>query len=103
VGIGANAAVFSWIEGILLRPFPLVTGQERLMAITGTNRAAPGPTGVSWPDFLDLEKNSKLFDAFIVDKIMGATLSVGDAREICTGWIQAGRSKRGLDRSLRAS
>src|SRR5712671_4611316 len=24
VGIGANAAVFSWIEGILLRPYPLV-------------------------------------------------------------------------------
>jgi predicted permease len=87
VGIGANAAVFSWIEGILLRPFPLVTGQERLMAITGTNRAAPGPTGVSWPDFLDLEKNSKLFDAFIVDKIMGATLSVGDHATVATGSV----------------
>ena len=29
LGIGANASVFSWMEGILLRPFPLVANQER--------------------------------------------------------------------------
>ncbi len=28
LGIGANAAVFSWIEGILFRPYPLVAHQE---------------------------------------------------------------------------
>ena len=42
LGIGANAAVFSWIEGILLRPYPLVVEQDRLFAVTGTDRAAPG-------------------------------------------------------------
>ena len=51
LGIGANAAVFSWIEGILLRPFPLVADQGRLLAVTGTNRGAPGITDMSWPDF----------------------------------------------------
>ena len=40
VGIGAPAAVFSWIEGILLRPYPLVVDQERLFAVTGTNIVA---------------------------------------------------------------
>lgn len=87
LGIGANAAVFSWIEGILLRPFPLVAGQERLMAVTGTNRASGERGGVSWPDFLDLERNCKLFDAFIVSQIMGATLSVGDHAAIATGSV----------------
>src|SRR6266481_10184131 len=29
LGIGANAAVFSWIEGILFRPYPAVTHQDR--------------------------------------------------------------------------
>ena len=47
LGIGANAAVFSWIEGILLRPYPLVVDQDRLFAVTGTDRGAPGHTDVS--------------------------------------------------------
>src|SRR3989441_9803364 len=38
LGIGANAAVFSWIEGTLLRPFPLVANQDRLFVLAGTNR-----------------------------------------------------------------
>src|SRR5271157_92070 len=77
LGIGANAAVFSWIEGILLRPFPLVAGQDRLMAITGTNRAVPGHDDVSSPDFADFQKNCKLFDAFIVDRITRAGAAGG--------------------------
>ena len=38
LGIGANAAVFSWIEGILFRPYPAVAHQDRLLAIGGTAR-----------------------------------------------------------------
>ena len=59
VGIGATAAVFSWIEGILLRPYPLVVDQDRLVALTGTNRGS-GRDDVSWPDFKDLERSSTL-------------------------------------------
>jgi macrolide transport system ATP-binding/permease protein len=81
LGIGANATVFSWIEGILLRPFPLVAHQERMMAVAGTNRGVPGHDDVSWPDYRDFAKNCKLFDAFIVDRITGITLSVGDRAE----------------------
>ena len=85
LGIGANAAVFSWIEGILLRPYPLVVDQERLFAVTGTNRGAPGHTDVSWPDWLDLQRNSTLVDAFIAEKITGTTLSAGDRAERASG------------------
>jgi hypothetical protein len=84
VGIGATAAVFGWIEGILLRPFPLVVDQERLVAITGTNRGA-GRDDVSWPDFKDLERSSTLADAFIAEKITGSTLTIGDRAERVVG------------------
>ena len=85
LGIGANAAVFSWIEGILLRPFPLVADQDRWFAVTGTDRGAPGHTDVSWPDWLDLQRGSTLVDAFIAEKITGTTLSVGDRAERAPG------------------
>ena len=86
-GIGANAAVFSWVEGILFRPYPAVTHQERLFALAGTARGETGATGISWPDLDDLEKHCALFDAFVVSKITGATLSIGERAEVTTGSI----------------
>src|SRR5213078_3712805 len=87
LGIGTNAAVFSWIEGILIRPYPLVAHQDRMFALNATTRGAPGYTGLSYPEFLDFEKSSTLFESFIVDRIMGTTLSVGDRAERATGGI----------------
>src|ERR1051325_4419733 len=87
LGIGANAAVFSWIEGILLRPYPLVADQDRILALTGTDRGAPGHTDVSWPDFLDLQRNATLIDAFIAEKITATTLTGGDRAERAPGSI----------------
>src|SRR2546426_8811756 len=51
LGIGANAAVFGWIEGVLLRPYPLVAHQERMFAVSGTFRGSADRDAVSWPDF----------------------------------------------------
>src|SRR6266700_6793422 len=87
LGIGANATVFSWVEGILFRPYPAVTHQEQLLALTGTARGESEPTGLSWPDLLDLQRSCTLFDSFIVTKIMGTTLSIGDRAEVTTGSI----------------
>src|SRR5215471_10346155 len=87
LGIGTNAAVLSWIEGILIRPYPLVPHQDRMFALIGTTRGVPGHNGLSYPDFVDFEKNSTLFESFIIDKITGTTLSVGDRAERATGGI----------------
>jgi macrolide transport system ATP-binding/permease protein len=87
LGIGANAAVFSWVEGILFRPYPAVAHQERLFALTGMARGEADPTDLSWPDFLDLQRSCTLVDSFIVTKITGTTLSIGDRAEVSTGSI----------------
>src|ERR1700719_4327804 len=86
LGIGTNAAALSWIEGILIRPYPLVSHQDRMFAFIGTTRGVEGHNALSYPDFLDFEKNSTLFESFIVDRIMGTSLSVGDRAE----WASAG-------------
>jgi predicted permease len=87
LGIGTNAAVLSWIEGILIRPYPLVAHQDRMFALNATTRGESGYTGLSYPEFLDFEKNSTLFESFIVDKITATTLSVGDRAERASGAI----------------
>jgi len=58
-----------------------------LLALTGTARGESGPTGTSWPDLLDLQRNCTLIDSFIWTKIMGTTLSIGDRAEVTTGSI----------------
>jgi len=85
LAIGANAAVFSWVEGILLRPYPLVSNQERLVALAGTVRGERDET--SWPDLLDVQRSCNLCEALFVSNITGATVSVGERAQVITGSI----------------
>src|SRR5437588_2713058 len=87
LGIGTNAAALSWIEGILIRPYPLVAHQDRMVALFGTKQGTTEKEGLSYPDFRDLQKNSTLFESFIVDRITGTTLSIGDRAERASGGI----------------
>jgi len=90
LGIGANAAVFSWVEGILLRPYPVVSHQERLVTLTGTVRDERDETSwpdTSWPDLLDVQRGCTLCETLFVSKITGATLSIGDRAQVMTGSI----------------
>src|SRR5467141_1522569 len=87
LGIGANAAVFSWIEGILFRPYPAVAHQESLVAVGGTSRDEPQGTSLSWPDFLDLQRGCTLCETLFVSKITGTTLSIGERAERTIGSI----------------
>ena len=85
LGIGANAAVFSWIEGILFRPYPLVSHQERLVALSETVGDERDET--SWPDLLDLQRSCTLCAGVFVTSITGATLSIGERAQVLTGSI----------------
>ena len=85
VGIGATTAVLSWIEGILLRPFPLVVHQDRMVALTGIDR--DGRTDVSWPDLQDLRRNCTLVETFITEHIGSVTLTIGERADKAVGSV----------------
>lgn len=87
VGIGANAAVFGWIEGTLFRPYPLVAHQDRLFVLAGTARGVTGYEPTSWPDLLDFQRNTKLIDSFVAEHIVGTTLSIGDRAQQAVGSV----------------
>jgi predicted permease len=87
LGIGTNTAVFSWIEGILLRPFPAIERQDRLMVLGSTARGATRVSAVSWPDLVDYRRNSQLVESFIADRLVATTLSIGDRAERAPGSV----------------
>ena len=59
LGIGANSAIFSVVDAVLLRPLPFA-GAERLVVVWGTDRAS-GTTREpnSFPDFSDVRERSQ--------------------------------------------
>src|SRR6195256_5168110 len=62
LGIGANTAIFSLVNGVLLRPLPFPDA-ERIISIEGKNPAAAGITesNISFLDFTDWSKQTDLF------------------------------------------
>ncbi|MGA8150587.1 MAG: ABC transporter permease [Terriglobales bacterium] len=71
LGIGATTAIFSLVDGILLRPLAFPE-PERLVAIhtlefppgvAATNLAAANPLGASYPDFLEWRQRNRTFDS----------------------------------------
>ena len=87
LGIGANAAVLSWMEGILLRPYPGVAEQDRVVAVAGTATGTGGFDSMSWPDFMDLSRGTTSFSSFIASKITGATLTGSDRPDRLVGLL----------------
>src|SRR5271170_6239248 len=58
LGIGANAAIFTVIESVLLRPLPYANS-DRLIFI-GSEANKPGFSSTSWLNYKDIQAQSKL-------------------------------------------
>jgi|BarGraNGADG00212_1021973.scaffolds.fasta_scaffold11440_1 predicted permease len=60
LGIAFNTTVFSWVNGLLLRPFPGATGGDRLAVMEMVTDSAPnGGNQTSWLDYRDYRANLK--------------------------------------------
>jgi putative ABC transport system permease protein len=79
VGIGANSAIFSVVDGVLLRPLPY-EAQERLVRVFG-RYVEFGRTSFSYPDFLDLRAQATTFERVAGYGASGTTLTGVDEPE----------------------
>jgi predicted permease len=79
LGVGANAAVFSVLRTVLLRPFPFPE-PERLVTVW-TPQIGYGTTPLSGPDWLDYREASESFEAWGVYQMTSMNLS-GDGEPV---------------------
>jgi predicted permease len=61
LGIGANTAIFSVLEGVVLDPLPYPHA-DRLVTVVLFNRTLGYPTYLSYPDFIDWRRSSRSFE-----------------------------------------
>jgi len=73
LGIGANTAIFSILNAVLLRPLPFKNSAQ-LVRLRETYKAV-GNVSVSYPDFLDWRQQSHAFSAMAVIDNVGFNLS----------------------------
>ncbi len=73
LGIGANTAIFSVINAVLLRPLPYPE-PHRIIAL---NESAPGQAsiGLSFPDYVDFARDNTVFENLAVSRFDGDTLT----------------------------
>ena len=88
LGIGANTAIFSVVDAVLLRPLPYPES-DRLVFLNETSKAMD-EISVSYPNFTDWRNQNHVFENIGVYNRSSYNLTgVGDAERIVTGQVSA--------------
>src|SRR5580658_9576832 len=85
LGIGANTAIFSVLDGVVLAPLPY-RDPDRLVILTLFNRTLGYPTALSYPDFLDWQRSSRSFQQIAAYKPLGLDLTNPGAAKHLDGY-----------------
>ncbi len=68
LGIGANTAVFSVVNTVLLKPLPYAEPERLVRVESMWTRGTPTPNPLSYPDFFDFRAQNHVFDHLITSR-----------------------------------
>jgi putative ABC transport system permease protein len=90
LGIGANTAIFSVVNGVLLRPLPY-TDPERLVAVWSTGEGEREEGDSSYLNFTDWREQTRSFEGMAAYRSWYYTLTgMGDPRRVVVARVTAG-------------
>src|SRR5262245_17217749 len=80
LALGANTMIFTWMEGLILKPYPHIAGADRLVALNTANAdgSASGEPPISWPEFQDWRSRMTAFDGMAAWNVTRFHLRVPD-------------------------
>ncbi len=85
LGIGANTAIFTVVNAVMLRPLPFAD-PDRLVNVYENNLSRGWPAfGVSHPNFLDWRDTAKSFDRLAAWRGQSFSVTSGGAAELVDG------------------
>src|SRR6266542_3868923 len=88
LGIGANTAIFSMVNGVLLRPLPYPEA-DRLMSLTERNSQSERMF-IAYPNLLDWREQNAVFEQIAVYRVTNFTLTGnGEPERVIGGQVSA--------------
>ena len=85
LGIASTATVFTWIDSVLVHPFPGVSRADELSVLEMETPTAPnGGFSVSWLDHRDYREHLKLVSGLALER--QAAFALGDANDARLVW-----------------
>jgi len=90
IGIGANTAIFSLVNKVLLRPLPVVAEQERVFAVNHTTKRGWVFSTFSYPNYRDLRDRNDVMAGLIAYEFAPANLSYDGINERVWGYLVSG-------------
>ena len=79
LGIGANSAIFSLADSLLLRPLPVLEPSSVVTVSTDRPNVSEGVGGVSYPDYRDLRAKAQSFEGLTAFQLSAFSVAKSSA------------------------
>jgi len=75
IGVGANAAMFSIADGLILRPLAVPAASELITVSATTPAGEVRNSGISYPDYVDIRNRARSFQGLAATRFVTASLA----------------------------